>query len=418
MSYFDLFINFIEATITIVFFNNSLKKKSNMTHTVIAITVLFVSTTVNNMFELAEILLIVSNGFICMLYLLFCMKTSLSKSLTLVLCNEIILNIAISVSLFIVSILSNDSVFTSQNHMFLTLIFKILQIVLSYIFAKNILKYHFLESENLNFIIIGMISLDVLYSVVIDQVFLVDQVNIYHYLSMIFINALSLSLMVILVHFYNTENKILMLEKEKNHLEEEEKIEKINLYFIEELNHWKHDIQYIFNTAIYEINNGNYSEALEILKDYSEDFDQSQSFIKTPDSLLNHILLLRYDKIKEKKIHLYVDYSKTINPLKDVHYSIIIGNLLNNAIENCSGESKQIDIRINKKANMFLLEIRNTIKQSVLENNMSLETTKTNKEEHGFGLKSVKMILQKYGGKMNVYEEYDFFVVRILIPIS
>lgn len=417
MSYFDLFINFIEATIIIIFFNMSLKKKNHIIHTLIAMIVLFISTTINNMLELPEISLIVSNGFICMIYLFFFMKISLSQSLILVLCNEIILNISISVSLFIVSILSDFSVFMLHNQMILTFIFKTLQIVLSYIIAKNIVKYRFLESENFNFIIVGMISLDVLYSLVIDQIFLADQINTYHYMSMIFINTLSLSLVMIFVHFHNTENKILMLEKEKNQLETEEKIEKINLQFIEELNHWKHDIQYIFSTAIYDIKNQNYENALKILKEYSDDFDSSQSFMKTPDSLLNHILLSHYDIIKEKKIHLYVDYSQVINPLEDTHYSIIVGNLLNNAIENCSGESKQIYIRISQKVNMFLLEIRNTIKQSVLENNLMLETTKANKEEHGFGLKSIRMILKTYDGKMNIYEEYDFFVVRILIPI-
>lgn len=417
MSYFDLFINFIEVTIIISFFNMSLRKKSSMIHTIIAIVFLFISTTINNLLKLPEICLIASNGLICLFYLIFFMKTSFSKGLILVLSNEIILNISISVSIFILSIISNFSIFTVQNHILLTLIFKILQCALSYILAKNILKYYFLESENLNFVIVGMISLDILYSVVIDQVFLASQINSYNYLSMIFINILSLSLMMIYINIQTNEQKIILLEKEKNLLETKEKIEKINIQFVEELNHWKHDIQYVFNTVIYDIANQNYTNALKTLKEYSNDFDTSQSFIKTPDSLLNHILLSHYDRIKNEKIHLYVDYSKARNPLENTHYSIIMENLLNNAIENCSGKTRQIYIRIDEKTNIFFLEMKNTIDHSVLSENISLETTKTNKNEHGFGLKSIKMILKKYNGKMNIFEEYDFFVVRIIIPI-
>ena len=126
--------------------------------------------------------------------------------------------------------------------------------------------------------------------------------------------------MMIYINIQTNEQKIILLEKEKNLLETKEKIEKINIQFVEELNHWKHDIQYVFNTVIYDIANQNYTNALKTLKEYSNDFDTSQSFIKTPDSLLNHILLSHYDRIKNEKIHLYVDYSKARNPLKNTHY--------------------------------------------------------------------------------------------------
>lgn len=418
MSYFDYLINFIEVTIIITFFNMSIRKKNSMIYTIIAITALFISTTVNNLFNLPELILIISNCIICILYIIIIKKVSLTQSFLLVLCNEIILNISISISLFMTSILFGSSAFLSQNYVFTTITFKILQMIISYIIAKNIHRYHFLESRNLNFIIVGMISLDILYSVVIDQIYLIDQINIYNYLSMIFINTLSLSLMVIFIQFQDSESKILLLEKEKSQLEAEEKIEKINFQFIEELNHWKHDIHYVFNTTIHDIKNQNYADALKTLKEYADDFDSSQSFIKTPDLLLNSILLSHYDIIKKKKIHLYVDYSQATNPLKNTHYSIILNNLLNNAIENCSKEVRQIYIRVDEKTNMFFLEIKNTIDHSVLTDNSSLETTKLNKEKHGFGLKSVKMILNKYNGKINIYEEYDYFIVRILIPFS
>ena len=45
-------------------------------------------------------------------------------------------------------------------------------------------------------------------------------------------------------------------------------------------------------------------------------------------------------------------------------------------------------------------------------------TTKSDKRYHGFGMKSIKMLAEKYGGYVSVKAEDGVFNLNILLPIS
>lgn len=43
-------------------------------------------------------------------------------------------------------------------------------------------------------------------------------------------------------------------------------------------------------------------------------------------------------------------------------------------------------------------------------------TTKSDKKNHGFGLKSIRYSVEKYGGSVSVDMEKNWFELKILIP--
>ena len=45
-----------------------------------------------------------------------------------------------------------------------------------------------------------------------------------------------------------------------------------------------------------------------------------------------------------------------------------------------------------------------------------LQTTKEDKENHGYGLKSMSMLAEKLGGSMEYHIENDIFHLNIFIP--
>ena len=45
------------------------------------------------------------------------------------------------------------------------------------------------------------------------------------------------------------------------------------------------------------------------------------------------------------------------------------------------------------------------------------ETTKSDKRFHGFGMKSVRMIAEKYGGNVTVRTDGGLFLLDILVPV-
>lgn len=108
--------------------------------------------------------------------------------------------------------------------------------------------------------------------------------------------------------------------------------------------------------------------------------------------------------------------------LDNLDLCVLFGNILDNALEACAElpPERKAYIRITggQSANMFTLRVENSCKRtSVLINGLPV-TAKANAQLHGFGLKNVKAVLEKYGGSLHVLqEESGVFVLTILIPI-
>lgn len=94
----------------------------------------------------------------------------------------------------------------------------------------------------------------------------------------------------------------------------------------------------------------------------------------------------------------------------------LFGNALDNAIEAVrripQKEQRIIDIVTEKKGALILIVVKNYfVGQLVLENGAPV-TTKTEEEGfHGFGIKSMRMIAEKYNGKVNTRQDGELFVL-------
>lgn len=62
---------------------------------------------------------------------------------------------------------------------------------------------------------------------------------------------------------------------------------------------------------------------------------------------------------------------------------------------------------------MTYIAVKNSIAESVLLNNPDLKTDKQNKSEHGFGIKSIKQIADKYDGSIEFNEENGVFIAEV-----
>jgi signal transduction histidine kinase len=100
--------------------------------------------------------------------------------------------------------------------------------------------------------------------------------------------------------------------------------------------------------------------------------------------------------------------------------STIFSNALDNAIEAItlsSAEDKYIKISVVTHGRCMLITIENTVTGNVVINGNSIETTKDNKEQHGFGLKNITDGVKKYNGNISLKCENNIFTLEILLNI-
>lgn len=121
-------------------------------------------------------------------------------------------------------------------------------------------------------------------------------------------------------------------------------------------------------------------------------------------------------------IHLtsMADGSKLTYMSKGELYSLF-GNLLSNAIESVSKiedtDKRIIDFTVMQKNNMVLIQANNYYCGEITFSGGFPQSTKQNKTNHGFGIKSIKMLVEKYGGDINISAESGVFSVKILLPV-
>jgi sensor histidine kinase regulating citrate/malate metabolism len=74
-------------------------------------------------------------------------------------------------------------------------------------------------------------------------------------------------------------------------------------------------------------------------------------------------------------------------------------------------------VKILEQNRLVLIQVQNYYEGTLrFENGLPL-TTKKNKYDHGFGMKSIQHIAESYNGTMTVQANDGIFMLQILIPV-
>ncbi len=92
----------------------------------------------------------------------------------------------------------------------------------------------------------------------------------------------------------------------------------------------------------------------------------------------------------------------------------ILSNIMNNAIEaNGDCDEKYIKLSINMIDKYFIIESENPFKGELLKEGNKFLTRKEDKTKHGYGLKSIKNIAEKYHGFMETISDDNIFKMNV-----
>ena len=162
----------------------------------------------------------------------------------------------------------------------------------------------------------------------------------------------------------------------------------------------------------------------KLVKELENVINIYDSTIKTGNEALDLILSEKSLICQKKSINLtcLADCSKLSFIYKADLYSLF-GNIIDNAIEAVS-KIKDVDKRhislIVKNINSFIsISVDNYYDGDIVlgENGLPL-TTKKDKDYHGFGMKSIQLVVNKYDGDLNVNVANNVFSLSIMFPVK
>ncbi|MDF2586306.1 MAG: Histidine kinase, gyrase and HSP90-like ATPase [Anaerocolumna sp.] len=199
-----------------------------------------------------------------------------------------------------------------------------------------------------------------------------------------------------------------LLEQEKSFLDMRKSYEEIRKI--------RHDIKNYLECASTLLHNGKVVEAKNYLSSILEKkMNIDMRLVTSKSEIVNAVISSKISICKKNNINFVYEIIGSVEEVPELDLSILLSNLLNNAIEAAMKveNNAEISLKIYDDRNYLVILIGNTINESVLKKNPNLYTTKDDKLQHGIGSLNIKDIVKKHNGMMSIYEEYGKFIVDI-----
>lgn len=199
-------------------------------------------------------------------------------------------------------------------------------------------------------------------------------------------------------------------EQARRHLEEVRSIYK-------EMRGYKHDFHHHLQTLKGQLEAGETSRALCYIQQLDQALQSVDPLLKTGNITVDAIFSPKLAKAREEHISLTV--KAAVPPellLTDLELSILLGNLLDNAIEACREAAGEPFIRIllGMKGNMLYFHMLNSAGKKKRKRGSLFFTSKAG--IHGFGLYRAQAILKEHGGWCKFNSEDGAFSSEFLVP--
>lgn len=182
---------------------------------------------------------------------------------------------------------------------------------------------------------------------------------------------------------------------------------------------WRHDYHNHIQALLALI--GNEEKTREYLLRLNDDLTTVDTVLKTGNVMVDAILNSKLSLIKSRKIAVN---AKAVVPARlqvsEIDLCVIIGNLLDNAMEACLKQEEESDrfirIFIGVMKGQLYLSVTNSTGGEIRKEGKRYLSTKDS-PSHGFGLMRVDRIAEKYDGYVNRQHEKGVFATEVLLPL-
>jgi len=201
--------------------------------------------------------------------------------------------------------------------------------------------------------------------------------------------------------------------------------ELINIHYAEvenmynQVRGWRHDYRNHIQTMKIHASAGDWDSIIKYLDELDTDLQTVETVIKTGNKMTDAIINSKISLAKSKEINISVDANIAVElNTSQLDLCIIIGNLLDNAIEAClaiPADKRFIRLFMEMKSTQLYMSFTNSAPPGKQQKvNGRFLTAKG--EGHGFGLVRIDDIIERNSGFISRNSEDEVFTTEILLP--
>ena len=183
---------------------------------------------------------------------------------------------------------------------------------------------------------------------------------------------------------------------------------------------WRHDYHNHLQSLKGYLSLNKVDQMKNYLNELETDLDSIDTLYHSGNLQLDSILNAKLAIAEKGQIRIHCDAS--IPPqlhVSDLDLCVILGNLLDNAIESCrkikDPDERFIRVYIGILKKQLYISITNATSETVKQRTDHYFTTK--RGDHGHGLKRVDQVVKKYDGYLNRQNEPGIFATEIVLPL-
>jgi sensor histidine kinase regulating citrate/malate metabolism len=231
-------------------------------------------------------------------------------------------------------------------------------------------------------------------------------------------------LCIALVFLFNSREKYKII----NNIREEYMLKQVEYYKAmlsqyEDVRKFRHD----FKNHIISIQELLYSDRLETVKEYVNHiyntYEINTRVFDTGNDILNAFINYYSNLGKEAGIIIQVNgYINNSFSINEMHLCTVISNILSNAYEATlladEELSKIIEIDIRCGTKFFEITVKNPTRINRPRLTKNITTSKSDKNNHGYGIKNIKDVIKAYDGDFRLIDNADSVTVKASMRIG
>jgi hypothetical protein len=153
-----------------------------------------------------------------------------------------------------------------------------------------------------------------------------------------------------------------------------------------------------------------------------ESIDGFSPLVKTGNEVID-VLLRNMDRLcRQQGVRLNcVSYTDTLGSFDSMSLYFLFANAIDNARAGAAPVSDKdkrlVDVSLKQFGDSVIIHVWNYFEGEITFSD-ELPVSNNSEEGHGYGLKSIKMIVDRFGGAMKAHTEGDVFHLNIILPLT